>query len=159
MYIILKANATSTRRGAESYTTLKQRVATGHESEWPQGKDVVEDGVHLVLSFAAPLPCIQQLVDTLGCCAAVYESALSWVEDRVTSEDVAEPVSEEFVEQLAQTALQADGPNIAHRLLFVLILDERNNDAVLPGSTPRRFITMSSSWNQTNTSLIHVDDQ
>jgi hypothetical protein len=71
-------------------------------------------------------------VDALRRAAAVDEAALGGVEDGEASEDAAQAVREDFHEQLAQAALQADGPHVAGCPLLLVVLDQRHNDAGLP---------------------------
>ena len=56
----------------------------------------------------------------------------------MAGEDGAEAMSEDLVEQLAQAALQADGPHVAHAALLRGVLEERHDDARLPRSGKSR---------------------
>ena len=60
------------------------------------------------------------------------ESALRWMEDGKARKDAAQAMSEDLLEQLAQAALQADGPHVAHVALLQRVLDQRHDDAGLP---------------------------
>lgn len=50
----------------------------------------------------------------------------------MSSDTGLETACEDETEQLAQTTLQADGSNIAHRSFLRRVFDERHNDTRLP---------------------------
>ncbi len=62
------------------------------------------------------------------------ESSLRWMQDGETSKDVAEAMGKDLVEQLAQTALQTDGAQVAHAVLLQRILEQRHDHTRLPCS-------------------------
>ena len=95
--------------------------------------DVVEQRVQLTPAGAAVLPRVQQLIDALRDAAAAYEAALSRVQHSVFCEDLSQPHSQHQHEELAEAALQADGPNVLHRALLLRVLHQRDDDTRLPG--------------------------
>jgi hypothetical protein len=84
--------------------------------------DVVEDCVQLFVLVTAPLPCVQKLIDALHSYAAEHEATLSRIQDWMSLENGTEASCEKFVEEFPETALKADGTNVAHRPFFCFIL-------------------------------------